>query len=427
MTHSRNVSIVTAVYPPEPVVSAQNGRDLAVSLAVSGHRVTVICPSPSRPLGVDYANFKANRSPLVDIENGVEVVRLPSFASPQSRLIPRLLESLSFGRHVFSYLGAQPTQPDVVYMNAWPLFSQAFVARFCSARDIPFVMQVMDVYPESLLEKLPRYARWPFQWPLLRLDRSLASQAARVVLISESLRKTYESSRCLPPGKTVVVPTWIDESIFRLMPDRRESAARYGVPHDLLTFAFLGNIGPVAGVELLIEAFHAAALPGAQLLIMGDGSSKANCQRLAQALGASERVRFVSDPDAANTPRLLSLADVCLLPMRKGASESSLPSKMMAYLLAGRPILASVDKEGDAAGCIREAGCGWIVAPDDPTALAAGFRAVAEVDRSVLVKMAKAGAAYGADHFSKSKGLAKMTRILEDTRIALHDKTGLGS
>ncbi len=408
--------IISAVYPPEPVVSAQNGRDLAMHLAREGACVTVLCPSPSRPIGTDYSRLKADRLPKVSREDGVDVVRLPSFTAPQSRLLPRLRESWSFGRHACRYLKVLPTPPDVVYMNAWPLFSQAFVARYCRARKIPLVMQVMDVYPESLLEKLPRPLRWPIQWPLLTLDRWIARQAARVVVISESMRLRYQDTRRLPPEKVALVHTWIDDAMFQAMPDRKQSAAHYGVPHDLLTFIFLGNIGPVAGVELMIEAFHKAALPTSQLLIIGDGSSKARCIRLAQELGATDRVRFISDPAASNVPGLLSLADVCLLPMRKGAGASSLPSKMMAYMLAGKPILASVDEDGDAARCIREAGCGWIVQPDNAQALAEGFLAVHAIDWPALAKMGNAGAVYGVVQFSKATGLARMSDVIASVR-----------
>jgi len=91
-------------------------------------------------------------------------------------------ESWSFGRHVCRYLRAQPSQPDVVYMNAWPLFSQAFVARDCQARTVPLLMQVMDVYPESLLEKLPSSLRWAYQGPHLHIDRWIVSASAREVV-----------------------------------------------------------------------------------------------------------------------------------------------------------------------------------------------------------------------------------------------------
>lgn len=413
ITPPLKVTIIAAVYPPEPVVSAQNGRDLAQHLAGSGACVTVLCPSPSRPIGTDYSSLKADRVPRVSRADGVEVVRLPSFTAPQSRLLPRMRESWSFGRYVCRYLEALPSQPEVVYMNAWPFFSQVFLARYCRTRKISLVMQVMDVYPESLLEKFPRLLRWLFQWPLLTVDRWIARQASRVVTISEFMRKHYQISRRLPPEKVTLVHTWIDDALFQAMPDRRQSAAHYEVPDNLLTFVFLGNIGPVACVELLIEAFNKAALPKSQLLIIGDGSSKAGCVRLAQELGATDRIRFISDPSAANVPRLLSLGDVCLLPMRKGAGASSLPSKMMAYMLAGKPVLAAVDVDGDAARCIREAGCGWVVKPDNPQALSSGLLSIHELNRPVLARMGNAGAAYGASQFSKATGLVRMTGVLE--------------
>ena len=48
------VAIINCVYPPEPVVSAQMGRDLAEHLAQNGARVTVLCPFPTRPFGAVY-------------------------------------------------------------------------------------------------------------------------------------------------------------------------------------------------------------------------------------------------------------------------------------------------------------------------------------------------------------------------------------
>lgn len=381
-------------------------------LASEGASVSVICPTPSRPIGADYARLRGHHAPVGRSVDGVNVVWVPSFTAPESRLIPRMRESWSFGRHVCRYVARQPDRPDVVYMNAWPLFGQVLIARFCRARNIPLVMQVMDIYPEALTGKLPPPLRGPVHAPLLWLDRWVAGQANRIVGISSSMIAHYERTRHLPPGKATLIHTWVDERSYAQMPDRMQSAARYNVPHDRFTFVFLGNIGPVAGVELLIEAFQQAGLPHAQLLIVGDGSSKANCVRLAGQLGATDRVRFISDPDVANVPQLLSMGDVCLLPMRMGAGTSSLPSKLMAYLLARRPVLASVDADSDAARCIREAECGWILPPDDVAGLAAGMRAVAERDLGTLTQRGLSGARYGAIHFSKATTLPRISSIL---------------
>ena len=79
-----HVAIVNAVYPPEPVVSAQMGRDLAVQLAKSGAQVTVLCPIPTRPMGTTYSDYMNNHCLRLERKDGVQVVRLPSFTASRN-------------------------------------------------------------------------------------------------------------------------------------------------------------------------------------------------------------------------------------------------------------------------------------------------------------------------------------------------------
>jgi len=408
---SQHIVIVNAVYPPEPVVSAQCGRDLAMHLAQSGARVTVLCPPPSRPLGGDFGALQPNGEPLVRNEAGVEVVRLPSFTAPQSRLLPRMKESWSLGRHVCRYLKQHLPEVDVVYANSWPIVSQALLARYCASRNIPLVWHIKDIYPESLLTKLPGVARKLFAGPLFALDRWTTHQAAQTVVISENMRRTYLDHRGLPPEKVTTVIDWVDEQRFAQLPSRQDACARYGIPAHQFTFLYLGNIGPVAGVELLIEAFHAAQPPHAQLVIAGDGSAKAGCVDLVRRRQVSN-VRFVSDPEAANVPLLQSLGHVCLLPLRKGAGMSSIPSKLMAYLLSAKPVLATMDAGSDTARCIRDGDCGWVGEPEQVSWLGAKMAEVATLPAAELAGIGQRGRIYGLKNFSKAEGVGKLARII---------------
>jgi len=333
-------------------------------------------------------------------------------------------ESLSFGRHVCRYLEEHLADVDVVYANAWPLFCQALIARHCARRGIPLVLHIKDIYPEALLEKLPGFWRGIVALPLTALDRWTARQAARVVVISENMRRTYVEGRGLAPEKVVTILDWVDEGRFACLPARGEACVRYGVPEDRFTFLYLGNIGPVAGVEGLIEAFHAACLKQSQLVIAGDGSSKGACVERVKRLGAGD-VRFISDPEAGNVPLLQSLGHVCLLPLRKGAGMSSIPSKLMAYLLSAKPILATVDAESDTARCIQEAQCGWVGGPENAEWLAGKMGEVAAMPQAVLNEMGKRGRAYGLKHFSKGEGVQRLTDVV--LAAAMRPTGGRGS
>jgi glycosyltransferase involved in cell wall biosynthesis len=399
------------VYPPEPVVSAQMGRDLAQHLTQDGARVCVLCPFPSRPIGAEYVDFRPSGTARVGHEDGVEVVRLPSFRAPQSRLVARMGESWSFGRHVCRYLTTQVGDLDVVYANAWPLFSQALIAWHCAQKGVPLVLHIKDIYPESVLGRLPGFCRGLAASPLTALDRWIARRAARVVVLSESTRGTYVNHRGLAPEKVITILDWVDESRFATLPARAAACARYGIPEERFTFLYLGNIGPVAGVEMLIEAFHAADLKQAQLVIAGDGSCKAACVKRAKSLGVGE-ARFISDPEANNVPLLQSLGDVCLLPMRKGAGMSSIPSKLLAYLLSGKPVLATVDPESDTAKAISEAQCGWIREPENVQGLAEQMRGVAGLTGAELDRIGQRGRSYGLAHYSKAAGVCKLANVI---------------
>lgn len=74
--------------------------------------------------------------------------------------------------------------------------------------------------------------------------------------------------------------------------------------------------------------------------------------------------------DRKDLADMLSMADLTLVSLKPGFSNLSVPSKALGYMAAGRPVLALVDEQSDTAEIIKEAGCGEILKPDDPVALA---------------------------------------------------------
>src|ERR1700734_3665985 len=89
-----NIVIVSAVFPPEPVVTAQTSFQIADELFRHGHQVTVLAPFPNRP---DGRLFKGYRRLLYRRESmGFPVIRCFSFLSRKSTMGSRLLENIGF-------------------------------------------------------------------------------------------------------------------------------------------------------------------------------------------------------------------------------------------------------------------------------------------------------------------------------------------
>jgi len=389
------------------------GFDLANYLTDLKYSVTVLCPQPSRPSKAIYGDYSNIRFPVINIENGVNVVRLPSFASPKSRLFSRMFESFSFGREVTKYLSDQEIKPDALYVNCWPIFAQTIIAKVSKKYHLPFVLQIMDIYPEALISRLPLFVRLLINWPLKKLDTWAAKTAASVIVISQNMRRIYVEDRQIPAQRVSIIFTWQNEDFFDKVISRSESCRQYKISQQPFTFLYLGNIGPVSGVDVLIRAFAEASISNAQLLIVGDGVAKFDCVDLVSELNLSS-VHFISDLDAANVPVLQSMAHVCMLPMKRGNGMSSIPSKLPSYLFSAKPVIATVDLDSDTAHFIRQAECGWVGEPEDLIWLAAKMKEVSEFPREKLECLGKNGKRYGLMHFSKKSGVVRLAnKILE--------------
>ena len=344
-------------------------------------------------------------------EQGIVLTRVPSFTTAESRLWPRMRESWSFGCCAAGAI-SKSAGADIIYDVVWPMFAQAWVGFAAGKGGIPQVSHIMDIYPESAYSKVPRWVQLGTRRPLLALDRANALRARKLIVISENMRKVYEETRGIPPRRLEVVHTWQDESMFRALPERESALRRYNLRPDLFTFLYLGNIGPVAGVDDLIRSFARASLHDSQFLIIGEGPQKHACMQLASQTGAN--VRFLSDPDVANVPLLHGLADVCLLPMKNGTVCSSCPSKLAGYMLSGKPVLASVDEKSDSASLVRKAECGWVLRTGDIEAIAVKMRELRSLDYRELAAVGARGRSYAMEHLSKRNGLKRLVSIILD-------------
>jgi glycosyltransferase involved in cell wall biosynthesis len=63
---------------------------------------------------------------------------------------------------------------------------------------------------------------------------------------------------------------------------------------------------------------------------------------------------------------VVAASDVCLAPLQKSLKCPVIPSKILGYMSAGRPVVASLPLDGDAPRVINDAECGICVEPGDP-------------------------------------------------------------
>jgi len=304
--------------------------------------------------------------------------------------------------------------PDVVYANTWPVLSQGIIGLICKIRRIPLVLSVQDVYPEALLaqKRIRDEQSWIFK--LLRwMDSFTTRNSAAVIVISDQFRDVYLRGRKLPPGKVHVVPNWVNENGLIVDPPNNPVRSQHKIPEHAFLVVCAGNIGKAANVDSVVKVF--AELLGHEeiyLLVAGDGSEFDRCQRLAQD-SKNNRIVFHRPWPADETSTVLGAADLCILPTRGEQSLVSVPSKLLSYMLASRPVLALALPDSGIARSVQAAACGWVMTPGDSKRLAEQIIEIARLPGNELRQRGEAGRRFVMRHYSKSANLPKVIDILE--------------
>lgn len=396
----KRLLFVCGVFYPEPVVSARLQTDLAMKLS-ENYQVTVLRPHPTRPKGFAFADYDYASLPF-------QVIEFDSYTCPASSPLGRMCESISHGRWCANYIRQHHKEIDFVYNDSWHLFGVSLVAKVACKYKIPYITPVQDVYPESLASKLPdiQWLKRMVMQVLSPLDHYVLSHAVCVQTNSEKMAAYLSDSRQIDRKKFVVVRNWQDEKPFLDYAKNRRVE-----PEDRpFTFMYVGNVGPLAGIDVLFEAFAQAGLKDARLVIAGSGPAKEDLQRKAQRYACT--IEFWDVP-AGMVPETQAKADVLMLPVKKGFARYSVPSKLIAYLFSAKPVIASVDKDSDTAECVEKSGAGWLAEPEDVSNIAKVMREAFIASDANRIKMGECGREYAMRVFTKEKNLSVLSQAIE--------------
>jgi colanic acid biosynthesis glycosyl transferase WcaI len=404
--------IVSCVFPPEPVVSAQTSAQIADEMARLGHPVKVLAPLPNRQMGPNFAEYRRSSLRRETSASGYEIVRCFSFFSWQSSLGSRFLENISFGFSVFFVLLLSP-RSDVVYGNTWPIFAQGLLMLVCRLRRMPLILSVQDLYPESLMVQSRGFEKYLFIYSLLRwLDMQITKNCAGLIVISEQFKEVYIRDRRIPENKITVIPNWINDSQVVTVAQGNHIRTKHEIPADGFLVIYGGNIGVAAGVENLIAAFqYLSPQENIYLLLAGAGSNLTHCLDLIRNFQI-ENVKIHTPWPASDTLPVLSAADLCILPTQGMQSLVSVPSKLLSYMLAGRCILALAALESETTRILLDSQAGWVISTNDTYSLAGYIRHISRLSSYERNRRGEAGRNFVLEHFSGSKNLPKVVGLL---------------
>ena len=241
------------------------------------------------------------------------------------------------------------------------------------------------------------------------------ANAALIAAAPELLRALvvacdWLADKGVPADKVHFIPHWADESLYAPRAPDEQLALEYGLS-GRFNVMFAGYLGLAQALDVVLEAARALGdLPAVQFVIVGDGVDAARLRQDAQVRGL-KNVLFVGHQPAAMMPKLFAHAAALLVHLRSHPLfRITIPSKMMAYMACGRPILMAV--EGDAAELISEAGGGIACPSEDPGRLADAVRRLFGMSPSEREAMGAAGREWFVKHYSRAVLLDRYETLL---------------
>jgi glycosyltransferase involved in cell wall biosynthesis len=177
-----------------------------------------------------------------------------------------------------------------------------------------------------------------------------------IVCVSDAVRR-YLQTFHLPDDRLNVIWKGHDPSWYSPAP--RDALAAFGIPHDATVACFTGNIRPVKGVDILLDAF--ATIPphhGLHLLILGDVRDPS----IARRIGNLPHVHFAGY--RSDAPALAGACDISVMP---SIEREGLPKATLEAMAQGVP--AVVSNVGGLPELVEHEVSGLVVPPRDPSAL----------------------------------------------------------
>jgi len=198
--------------------------------------------------------------------------------------------------------------------------------------------------------------------------RLVAPFVSRIIAVSKSLHNQLTQDLCIKEEKVTLIPNGIDTARFQKKIDLIYKKKKLGLPTDAPLIGAIGNIKPVKGYDIFLEAAVSVKqkFPEACFIIVGgvyqykEYMKELEVQTWENDL--QNQVYFLGKRD--DVEEILPLLTVYVLPSR---SEGS-PIALLEAMASGRPIVAT--GVGGIPDIIENDISGLLIPPADPSSMA---------------------------------------------------------
>jgi putative colanic acid biosynthesis glycosyltransferase WcaI len=360
---------------------------LSRELARRGHHVEhQFCASYTTGRG---ATQRRDGDPDTFTVRGIELQR------PFARYSPalRVWQELHYGR--IAARAVLDARPDLVVLSNVTLISLFLLTLSLRMRRVPYVFWQQDIYSDAIGVVARRKLGWLgglIGRLASRTECSVARGAAAIVPISDTFIEQLDAWG-IPAGKVQVIPNWaaIDEIPAR--PRDNAWAKAHGLVGSPVVM-YAGTLGLKHNPSVLATLARSAPT-GSRVVVVSEGLGR---EWLETKAASEPGLTLLDYQPYEQLPDMLASADVLVVVLEQDASRYSVPSKVLNYLCAGRPVLALLPANNAVAQMIEAAQAGLVVDPGNADEASAALNKLL-TDSNIREKMGAAARSYAEQVF----------------------------
>ena len=362
-----NILFLDAYFAPETIAYTHLETDLLDGLTNEGHKVQVICPVPTRGIN-EETRKRYKKQKRESLYGGAVTVR--RFWAPQEGKNPIVRAFRYFWCNLRTYqIATNCCNVDVVFSNSTPPTQgalSAIVARKLSKknkRKIPFIFNLQDIFPDSLVNANMINER-SILWKIgRRLEDFTYNYADKIILISQGFKRNI-MAKGVEEEKIEVISNWIDlEFVYPVERKDNKLIHEFGLDPNKFIVVYAGNFGAVQGADIILKvADELKQNTNIHFVILGSGVYFEDARKKAEKLNNV----FIHGLLPQNrVSEVYSLGDVALITCKIGTGRAGMPSKIWSIMACNTAIIASFDRDSDLADVICDSGVGECVEPEN--------------------------------------------------------------
>ena len=318
------VTLATRTFTPEPTAAALRLGALARALAVGGDRVRVLTSRLAPSVARDARQSAGSDADPGEGAGLVEVRRAPVLRD-RTGAVRGYVSYMSFDLPLLARLLTGP-RPDVVVSEPPPTTGAA-VRIACAVRRVPYVYYCADIVSDAAaLAGVPSIV----VRTVAGLESFALRGARRVIAVSDGVARR---ARDLGARDVAVVPNGVR------VPDAVVTGTPEGFPTcDGPVFVYAGTVAQWLAPEVFVDAFECvrARLGDARLVFVGQGSG---WEALAERSRGVAGVDMIPAVSAEEADRWMARATATLASLRPGGYDYAYPTKILASLAQGTPVI----------------------------------------------------------------------------------------